>query len=93
MKKPKQPKQLWAFLADKNGPKYKTAQKIIYNEEFGTWWYEDGIYELREIKGAGLTINDFYDFICYASSNKKDVDLFISGFNSCRTILAPFFKE
>lgn len=82
----KQPKELWAFWANKNGPWYTTAQKVRYNEVLESWWHKDRNSDVKQI---GLTHCNGY--LCYASTSKEEVDQFIAGFMSCRELLKGFF--
>lgn len=84
----KKPKKLWAFWASAYiGPWYKTPQRVLFNEDLGSYWRKCGS---AHVEGQGLYQERGYT--SFAHSDKKEVEKFMQGFFAARDLLSGFFK-
>lgn len=77
------PDFLWAFCANQFGPWFKTPKRM--KREGDMWWDSTGAAYVNRV---GISGHDGY--VAFASESKKEVQLFMDGFNAARGIVALF---
>ena len=81
----KRPAALWAFWANQNGPWHQRPYRVRWNEQLMSWWDSTGD---GNVSVPGLAHNGTY--LSFAAESKAEVELFMSGFNAARRIVAQF---
>lgn len=85
----KQPKELWAFWANRSGPWWATPQKVKRDDKLASYWHKNGNADIRS---EGVT-EDGDGYLAFAHRDKNEVQKFIDGFMACRRMMAGFYVD
>jgi hypothetical protein len=83
-------KKLWAAKVNIGGGLCtEEPTHMVYSGEMGSYWDDEGDWDVR---GPGLERHD--GWACFASKNKREVEIFIQGAQTFITVcLARYVDE